>query len=91
MSKVTSAFVIVACSVVIGWGGITLHNHLQKQYRENALEQCTKSEKYSYYADAIRRMEEASYTDSGLYDSMKLTAREMLDACLGKYGLKVKH
>lgn len=81
MNRVTNAFVIAACSVVIGWAGITTYNHFQSQYRQNALEKCTEDETY---------VNQKYLADNRVAVGFAEMAEKTLDECLAKYGLMRK-
>jgi hypothetical protein len=87
MNRITNAFVITACSVIIGWAGITAHNHYQRQYRENALDKCKKDKNYSNLVSLSENLDSGRLPGSSWVEA---NAKKVLDECLGKYGLKIK-
>lgn len=82
MNRTTNVFVIAACSVIIGWGGITAYNYFQNEYRQNALEKCTKNEEYA----GLERLSEGSVNANFWSEE----ARKYLNKCLEKHGLALK-
>ncbi len=88
MNRTTSFFVITACSVIIGWGGITAYNFFQNQHLENALGECTKEKEYLRLKDLSKQLEQIGNYAIAVY--VEEDVKKVLDKCLGRFGLKVK-
>lgn len=88
MNRTTNFFVIAACSVIIGWAGITAYNFFQNEHRENALGECTKEKEYLRLEDLSKQLKQIGSHASAAY--IEEDARQALNKCLEKFGLKVK-
>jgi hypothetical protein len=88
MDSITKGFTIAACSVVIGWAGISVYSHYEKERRAYALNECTKNEEYKQRMDYVNRLSRHGLVASAF------TARQgadlLLNKCLSKYNLSLK-
>lgn len=90
MNRTTNAFIIAACSVIIGYAGIMAYNHFQNQYRQNALEKCKEDSQYRNAISFLETQARSRYPDISLRRLFEGIAKERLDKCLGEYGLAIK-
>ena len=90
MHRVTSAFVIAACSVVIGWAGIATYNHFQAQHRQYVLEKCQRDEKYRSANEQYKYGISLGPGVARATEYWATRANEYLNECLSKHGLQLK-
>jgi len=90
MGKVTSGFIIAACSVVIGWAGIAAYSHFQSQHRQYVLEKCQRDEKYRNANEHYKYSISLGPRTAWAAEAWASEAKKHLNKCLSKYNLQLK-
>jgi len=88
MNTTTQIFVISACSVIIGWAGINVHNHYQRLYRENAFNECSQEPDYVKNVRASRQLQSSGYIVAASIATQQ--GEQVLKKCLLKFNLVPK-
>lgn len=88
MDSITKGFIIAACSVVVGWAGISAYSHYERERRAYALSECSKNEKYRKEMDVVDQLSEAGFVASA---SLAMASADLLlNKCLSKHNLLLK-